>query len=62
MKGSMYLDKFYMWISQLNDQPPACLITREGETKLWHKKLGYLDLRSMRNIIYAKAINVIPNH
>lgn len=37
------------------------MIFKANETNLWHRKLGYLNLRSMRKITFEKAIISFPN-
>jgi hypothetical protein len=37
------------------------MITKEDETKLWHQKLGHLNLKSMKKIIREDAIRGLPN-
>lgn len=61
MKGTRSSNNYYMWKSQSKDQPLTCLITKEDETNWWNKTLGHLNLRSMINITYEKAINGHPN-
>lgn len=60
MKDTRSPNNRYIWISQSKDQTPAFLITKEDETKLWHNKIGHVNLKSMR-IIFDKAINGLPN-
>lgn len=56
MKGSRSKDNCYMWISQ----PRPYLISKVNGTKLWHQKLGHLNLKSMNKIISEEAINGLP--
>lgn len=60
MKGTKSSNNCYMLRSQSRDQNLTYLIYKKDETKLWHKKLGHLNLRSMRKIIYVKVINGLP--
>ncbi|KAK2359751.1 hypothetical protein QL285_085096 [Trifolium repens] len=50
MKGSRSKDNCYLWQSQHKKQGISCMITKEDETKLWHQKLGHLNLKSMRKL------------
>ena len=60
MRGARSKDNCYMWISQEECQMSRCLISKEDEVKLWHKKLGYLNLKSMKRIILEEAIRGMP--
>ncbi|MCH81590.1 gag-pol polyprotein [Trifolium medium] len=51
MKGYRSKDNCYLWQSQQKNQSDSCMMTKEDETKLWHQKLGHLNLKSMRKII-----------
>jgi hypothetical protein len=58
MKESRSKDNCYLWISQNKEQTSTCLISNEGETILWHKKLGHLNLKIMKRIISEDAIYI----
>ncbi|PNX99239.1 gag-pol polyprotein, partial [Trifolium pratense] len=60
MKGSRSKDNCYLWQSQKN-QGVTCMMTKEDETKLWHQKLGHLNLKSMNKIITEEANRGLPN-
>lgn len=36
------------------------LIFKIDETKIWHQKLGHLNLRNMKKIIFEEAIKGLP--
>ena len=40
MRGTRSKDNFYMWLSQEECRMSRCLLSKEEEAKLWHKKLG----------------------
>ncbi|XP_045792093.1 uncharacterized protein LOC123886861 [Trifolium pratense] len=60
MRGSRSKDNCYLWVPQEETNLSTCLITKEDEVKLWHKKLGHLNLRSMKKAISEEAIRGIP--
>lgn len=60
-KGTRSKDNCYLWIYQNKSQPLTCLISKIDETKLWHQKLGDLDLKSMRKIISEDDVRGLPN-
>ncbi|MCI47648.1 gag-pol polyprotein, partial [Trifolium medium] len=60
MKGVRSKDNCYLWVPQEEANLPTCLITREDEVKLWHQKLGHLNLRSMKKAISEEAIRGLP--
>jgi hypothetical protein len=60
MKGARSKDNCYLWIPQDNVSPSTCLSSREEEAKLWHQKLGHLNLRGMKEAISAEAIKGLP--
>src|ERR1044072_2249456 len=37
-----------------------CLLSKEDEVKLWHKKLGHLNLKRMKTIISEEAVRGLP--
>lgn len=45
-----------MWCSQGKIQLQTCMTSKGDVTNLWHRKLDYLNLRSMRKITLEKAI------
>jgi len=38
----------------------TCLVSKEEEVKLWHQKLGHLNLRGMQRAISVEAIRGLP--
>lgn len=37
-------------------QKSTCFISKVDEAKLWHQKIGHLNLKSMKKIIFEDAI------
>jgi hypothetical protein len=60
MKGVRSKDNCYLWIPEESAQISSCLITREDEVKLWHQKMGHLNLRSMKKVIAEDAVKGVP--
>ena len=60
MRGARSKDNCYMWVSQEECNMSRCLISKEDEVKLWHQKLGHLNLKSMKRIISEEAIRGMP--
>ncbi|MCI17065.1 gag-pol polyprotein, partial [Trifolium medium] len=60
MKGVRSKDNCYLWIPQEETNLSTCLTTKEDEVKLWHQKLGHLNLRSMKKAISEEAIRGLP--
>src|ERR1044072_5352945 len=60
MRGTRSKDNCYMWLSQEECKVSRCLLTKEDEVKLWHKKLGHLNLKRMRKIISEEAVRGLP--
>lgn len=56
MNESKSTDNCYMWSPSDGNHLQSYLISKIIETKLWHKNLGPLNLRSMRKIIVEKTI------
>lgn len=46
-----------MWISP----PLTCMLSKVVEIKLWHQRLGHLNLEDMKKVISAEAIRGLPN-
>ena len=61
MQGKRSLDKCYLWTPDQIEESPKCLLSRAETTKLWHRKLGHLNLRSMQKAISENAIVGIPD-
>ncbi|MCI22367.1 gag-pol polyprotein, partial [Trifolium medium] len=53
-------DNCYLWVPQEETNLSTCLITKEDEVRLWHQKLGHLNLRSMKKAISEEAIRGLP--
>src|ERR1044072_2487548 len=49
-----------MWMSQQECKVSRCLLTKEDDVKLCHKKLGHLNLKSMKKIISGEAVRGLP--
>lgn len=60
MKGSGYKGNHYMWVSQNENHPSTFLIYKVDEIKPWNQKLGHLNIKSMKKIIYEEAIKGLP--
>ena len=60
MRGARSKDNCYMWVSQEKSQISRCLITKEGEVKLWYQELGHFNHKSMNKIISEEAIRGLP--
>lgn len=61
MKGSRSKDNYYLLISHNREYPSTCMISKINETKLWHQKLGHLNLKSMKKIVSEESIKGLPN-
>ncbi|CAJ2662740.1 unnamed protein product [Trifolium pratense] len=61
MRGVRSKDNCYLWVPQEEANVSTCLITKEDEIKLWHQKLGHLNLRSMKKAIPEEAIKGLRN-
>jgi len=38
----------------------SCMLSKDEEVKLWHQKLGHLNLQGMKKAISVEAIRGIP--
>lgn len=47
MKGSRYINNCYMWPPSDGNPDQSNLTSKVVKTKLWHKKLGHLNIKSM---------------
>ncbi|CAJ2661891.1 unnamed protein product [Trifolium pratense] len=61
MKGVRSKDNCYLWVPLEEANVSTCLLTKEDEVKLWHQKLGHLNLKSMKRAISEEAIRGLPN-
>lgn len=59
MKGTKSSYNCYMWCPQEKNKLQQCMIFKVDETKLWHRKLGHLNLRSMRKIASEKIPSLV---
>ena len=60
MKGSRSKDNCYLWISHSRQDTSTYLMPKVDETKLWHQKLGHLNIKSMKKIVFEEAIKGFP--
>ncbi|PNX69843.1 gag-pol polyprotein, partial [Trifolium pratense] len=44
MKGVRSKDNCYLWVPLGEADVSTCILTKEDEVKLWHQKLGHLNL------------------
>jgi hypothetical protein len=59
LKGTRSKDNCYLWVSQEKAYLSSCMISKNEEVKLWHQKLGHLNLQGMKKAISVKAIRGI---
>jgi hypothetical protein len=69
MRGARSKDNCYLWVSQQEAHVSTCLISKDDEVKLWHQKLGHLNLKGIKkgNILgsyqrFAQAQNYWRQH
>jgi hypothetical protein len=61
MKGARSKNNCYLWIPQETaNSSTTCLTSKEDEVKLWHQKLGHLNLKGVKKIISEEAIRGLP--
>jgi hypothetical protein len=60
MRGVRSKDNCYLWVPQETNYSSICLMSKEDEVKLWHQKLGHLNLKVMKKIISEEAIRGLP--
>lgn len=60
MKGLRSKVSCSLWISLNKEDPATCLMTKVDETKLWHQKIGHLNLKSMKKTILEEAVKGLP--
>ena len=58
MNDSRHADNCYHWISNNSD---VCHSSKEDQTWLWHRKLGHVNIRSIKRAIRNEAVIGIPN-
>jgi len=61
MRGTRSKDNCYLWVSQEEAHLTTCLMSKEEEVRLWHKKLGHLHLKGMKKAISSEAIRRLPD-
>ncbi|XP_050895373.1 uncharacterized protein LOC127101991 [Lathyrus oleraceus] len=59
-RGVRYKYNLYLWIPQETTCSSTCLMSKEDDVKLWHQKLGHLNLKGMKKIASEEAIRDIP--
>jgi len=47
-------------VSQEKALLSSCMLSKNEEVKLWHQKLGHLNLQGMKKAISVEAIRGIP--
>jgi hypothetical protein len=60
MKGTRSKDNCYLWISQEHALISSCMLSKDEEVKLWHQKLGHLNMQGIKKAISLEAIRGIP--
>lgn len=60
MKGTRSKDNCYLWLPKEIAKSSTCLISKDEEVKLWHQKLGHLNLSGMKRIMAEEAIKGLP--
>jgi hypothetical protein len=60
MKGARSKDNCYLWVPQETTHSTTCLISQEDEERLWHQRLGHLNLKGMKKLISKEAIRGPP--
>ena len=58
MSGCRQTDNCYRWV--LNNSN-LCHLTKEDQTRLWHRKLGHASLSSIDKAIKNEPVIGIPN-
>jgi len=60
MRGTRSKDNCYLWIPKEEANMSTCLVSKEEKVKLWHQKLGHLNLKGMKKAISVDAIRGLP--
>jgi len=60
MKGTRSKDNFYLWVSQEQVLISSCMLSKDEEVRLWHQKLGHLNMQGIKKAISLEAIRGIP--
>jgi hypothetical protein len=60
MKGVRSKDNCYLWVPNQKSHVATCMIATEDEVKIWHQRLGHLNLMSMKKATSTKVIRGLP--
>jgi len=60
MKGKRSKDNCYLWVSQEQTLISSCMLSKDEQVRLWHQKLGHLNMQGMKKAISLEAIRGIP--
>ncbi|XP_050895145.1 uncharacterized protein LOC127101741 [Lathyrus oleraceus] len=60
MRGVRSKDNCYLRVPQQTTYSSICLMSREDEVKLWHEKLGHLNLKGTKKIMFEETIRGLP--
>ncbi|KAK2396460.1 gag-protease polyprotein [Trifolium repens] len=60
MKGARSKDNCYLWVPQETTNSTTCLISQEDEARLWHQRLGHLNLKGMKKLVSKEVIRGTP--
>jgi len=60
MRGTQSKDNCYLWVPQEEAHMSTCLVSKEEEVNLWHQKLGHLNLKGMKKVMFVEAIRGLP--
>jgi hypothetical protein len=60
MKGARSKDNCCLWVPQETTHSTTCLISQEDEGRLWHQRLGHLNLKGMKKLLSKEAIRGLP--
>ncbi|KAK2396684.1 putative mitochondrial protein [Trifolium repens] len=60
MKGAKSKDNCYLWVPQETTHSTTCLISQEDEERLWHQRLGHMNLKGMMKLASKEAIRGTP--
>jgi len=60
MRGTRSKDKCYLWVSQEEALISTCMLSKDEEVRVWHQKLGHLNMQGIKKVISLEAIKGIP--
>jgi hypothetical protein len=60
MKGTRSKDNCYLWSPQEQAFISSCMLSKDEEVRLWHQKLGHLNMQGIKKAISLEAIKDIP--